>query len=354
MNFLLTSGKPASDRGREGDFAFDPDSGLLYRHSGKQWDDGAPQLHNSLPYVDFVLGPNELATIKDTPVVLVPDPSDATDLVLFVSVQFEWIPGAPANFGNYNHAFKPAIFHSDKDASVSLDTEDSGTLATNITDPDRIVRAPYQAMNGQTGADRLSRGAGLMLAARDHNLTGGTGIIVGRVYYMTDTSMRASLSLTKYFAIDEVYEIDGVLRSFETFGDTSFLTGQFPVINSTANDGIYTVDPALPPVYKGTPCAIIAVNQGTKTFRVAGDKTREFVTREDFSYQVYIVGSTGNDGQYTTVSATFDTDHTDIVVAEDIPDSTADGTAAAEEFTEIPVLEIIPDSTGDGLVVIRS
>lgn len=63
--------------------------------------------------------------------------------------------------------------------------------------------------------------------------------------------------------------------------------------------------------------SVSAVNQGTKTLTVSGDATS--VTT--FS----IVGSTGNNQTFTKVSATFDTDHTDIVVVQSIPSATADG-----------------------------
>ena len=67
---------------------------------------------------------------------------------------------------------------------------------------------------------------------------------------------------------------------------------------------------------------VSAVDQGTKTFTVA-DPYEQAVAALGDTFAV--AGSTGNDETYTKVSAAFDTDHTDIVVAEAIPDSTADG-----------------------------
>lgn len=60
------------------------------------------------------------------------------------------------------------------------------------------------------------------------------------------------------------------------------------------------------------------VNQGTKTFTVNGDA-------HTLSGSISVVGSTGNDGTYTIVTATFVTDHTDIIVVQAIPSATADG-----------------------------
>ena len=68
---------------------------------------------------------------------------------------------------------------------------------------------------------------------------------------------------------------------------------------------------------------ITGINQGTKTFTIAGDYASEFTDTYD---AFRVSGSTGNDGRYTIVSGTFDTDHTDIVVSEAIPDATVDGT----------------------------
>ena len=68
---------------------------------------------------------------------------------------------------------------------------------------------------------------------------------------------------------------------------------------------------------------ITGINQGTKTFTIAGDYASEFTDTYD---AFRVSGSTGNDGRYTIVSATFVVDHTDIVVSEAIPDATVDGT----------------------------
>lgn len=67
--------------------------------------------------------------------------------------------------------------------------------------------------------------------------------------------------------------------------------------------------------------AITAVDQGNKTFTVAGDQTANYAANDI----IKIKDSTGNNGYYTVVSDTFDTDHTDIVVVEAVPSATADG-----------------------------
>ena len=66
-------------------------------------------------------------------------------------------------------------------------------------------------------------------------------------------------------------------------------------------------------------CAVTAL--AANTFTVAGDQSSHFSVGET----IRINGSTDNDGLYTVVSATFVTDHTDIVVEESVDTSTADG-----------------------------
>ena len=67
--------------------------------------------------------------------------------------------------------------------------------------------------------------------------------------------------------------------------------------------------------------AISGVNQGTKTFSTADNVPAEFTAGLLFT----VSGSTGNDGTYTVVSATWTGAQTDIVVSEAIPDATVDG-----------------------------
>lgn len=81
---------------------------------------------------------------------------------------------------------------------------------------------------------------------------------------------------------------------------------------------------ALGKVYcKGTPpgWSIVAVVQGSKQFKFVGDQTDRILAGDKIS----IVGSTGNDGFYTVVSATFATGQTTVTVEETIPDATANG-----------------------------
>ncbi len=65
-----------------------------------------------------------------------------------------------------------------------------------------------------------------------------------------------------------------------------------------------------------------SVDQGTKTFTIANFDVASFL---DAGNEVVVENSTGNDGTYTVVSATFNDIDTEIVVVEDIPDATADG-----------------------------
>lgn len=66
---------------------------------------------------------------------------------------------------------------------------------------------------------------------------------------------------------------------------------------------------------------VIAVNQASKWFAVAGNVVSEYSAGQSIS----ITGSTGNNGVYTVVSATYTT-QTQITVSQSIPSSVADGT----------------------------
>lgn len=87
--------------------------------------------------------------------------------------------------------------------------------------------------------------------------------------------------------------------------------------------------------------AIAAVNPATRTVSVGGtDATSEWTAGQ----RLEIVGSTGNDGAYSVVSATWDAIYTRIVVGEALPSAVADGqlhhlspalaTAMNEDLTE--------------------
>jgi len=83
--------------------------------------------------------------------------------------------------------------------------------------------------------------------------------------------------------------------------------------------------PRQDPIFSGT---VEAANEAdivgvtlSNTFTVAGDVESQF--EADFTFLV--VDSTANDGTYTVVSSTFGGTNTDIVVAETIPSATVDG-----------------------------
>ena len=114
---------------------------------------------------------------------------------------------------------------------------------------------------------------------------------------------------------------DAAQRQWVTDQINSFIQGldfQDPVINFLATP------PGSPNsgdryIILGTK-NINAVNQGTKTFTVTGDASA-LVNGNTFT----VTGSTGNNGTYTVVSATYSSPNTAIVVSQSIPSATADG-----------------------------
>lgn len=89
-------------------------------------------------------------------------------------------------------------------------------------------------------------------------------------------------------------------------------TGDGDMYHGSAQISVDTVDNAFP---------ITAVNTGAKTLTIAGNHAAAFGMGDTLT----VFRSTGNDGDYTVATSTFDTDHTDIVVVEAVPDATVDG-----------------------------
>lgn len=98
----------------------------------------------------------------------------------------------------------------------------------------------------------------------------------------------------------------------------------------------------------GAALAITAVVASTHTFTVAGEHAAEFPVGSLFC----IRDSTANDGNWTVVSATDDT-NTSIVVVETITDETVDGDiySMGHFVTSAPVDEAKIVSTGDAPVI---
>lgn len=88
----------------------------------------------------------------------------------------------------------------------------------------------------------------------------------------------------------------------------------FTLINGVGSGGAGVADTV------GNSFEITGINQGTKTITVDGDASA--IPLND---TLRIYRSTGNDNTFTVVTATFATDHTDIVVVEALPSAVADG-----------------------------
>lgn len=134
------------------------------------------------------------------------------------------------------------------------------------------------------------------------------------------------------------------------------------VIEAAAMGGENTYDY----VITGGDFVITGVNQGTKTFTIAGDKTEYF----SVGAQIKVTESTGNDGLYTVVSAVLNVGNTDIVVSEAIPDPTVDGSLYIDrlpilkgpvadnwhhplkivEYNGAIVVQTLEDTTGTGIL----
>ncbi len=116
---------------------------------------------------------------------------------------------------------------------------------------------------------------------------------------------------------------------------TSRLTIVGPLDKATEYDVLATI-------FISSTFPITGVNQGLKTFTVAGDQTASLPP----GALMNVTGSTGNDDSYTIVSSTYTTS-TAIVVAEAIPVPTVDGSLFGFTY-QVPVIRaIIPDYEQD-------
>ncbi len=113
--------------------------------------------------------------------------------------------------------------------------------------------------------------------------------------------------------------------------DATFGGGTGP-INLTSAGGINLTAQAYPTF------AITAVDQGAKTFTIAGDKT----ALTGLQTSIVVAGSTGNDGSYTVASLTLVTGNTVVAVNEAISDATVDGTLTTATQLGIALTSIVP------------
>jgi len=95
--------------------------------------------------------------------------------------------------------------------------------------------------------------------------------------------------------------------------------------------------------------SITAVDTANNVFSVSGDETSIFSSGDT----IVVSKSTGNDGSYTVSSPSYDSasNETDITVQEDVTDSTADGGIASDDYSSSQVRDgdkiVVTDSDGN-------
>lgn len=168
------------------------------------------------------------------------------------------------------------------------------------------------------------------------------------VYLMTTVSPEAA-----QVDLGTVTAVNQVANTFTVLGDKRGYTEGgclIQIVGSSGdpnNDGYYYVDGDSVRVSNG-PWAVTAVDQAGKQFTIGGDQTASFGVGDT----VTVAGSTGNDGDYTIVTATLNAGSTDVVVSEAIPDATVDGTldTYSTVVTVDPLEDVanIPSPNADG------
>lgn len=138
----------------------------------------------------------------------------------------------------------------------------------------------------------------------------------------------ATITVIDMNAEDESYEID--------VSDTLPNTDSEPYQIVNTDIGLETADKIPSSIYQFTYCltgdfAITAVDTGTDTFTISGNRSGVFIAGDTFT----VTGSTGNNATYTVESITYSDPNTLIVVTGDISDATVDGNINFEICTTI-------------------
>ena len=322
------------------------------------------------PYVDFVLDPVTMTTAPYLDIaaagpgmVLVPGTSDPNNVV--VPVRVFAVTGEGSLWGNdtsLNFSWgssggvnvKSLFPRIDSVSNYLPDPPTTGhppwrTESETVGFGSGVIQEGFSLKPFDTGAAStvLETIKGLPLVAWsdvDCSDSGFGPILFGtrsftcRLYY-TEAPVLAPAQ-NDYFRISF---LDQGAKTFIIGDDASALTGTVTVVGSTGNDGDYTIVSAT--TAAGAPRNITVADQPTYTVTIAGDHRAEFPS----GVLVTIAGSTGNDGVYSTGGVALDGGNTTIAVAY-INDGTADGTITAGTRTEVVVLEAIPDAAADGWV----
>lgn len=105
----------------------------------------------------------------------------------------------------------------------------------------------------------------------------------------------------------------------------------------------------LPDIKAKSGHTINLVTTGTKTFRVTGNATALYTAGRTFE----VINSTGNNGTYTVVSSAFVTPNTNIVVSEVVPSAVADGTTSIYTYYNDPAGVIAFNTALAAIVTIK-
>jgi hypothetical protein len=141
-----------------------------------------------------------------------------------------------------------------------------------------------------------------------------------------------------YKILLQVYQRLGLTTAYNNLITTltSFAAVNFPFGNAA--------------VTKPAKFSIIGVNQGTKTFTIAGDQTASFFNT--WINKVYVQGG-ANEGWYTLVSDTFSGGNTQVVVQETIPSATVSGFLFGSYNNTTHDMTREADSSGESIDMIR-
>lgn len=284
-----------------------------------------------------------------------------------------WLPIGGTNVLGFNVAAEMSKRVTDTDTENALNTAGFNTLR-DLVDNTGSIDLSTNSLTDLSGLEYAFNSSGLNVSDNNVSQANMSDFIdalwkvrasLGDANCVIDISLNNGVDADATAKIDGtgdyLYGIQALDKTNKTFTVAGDQRGKFPGGRKFTVEG-----------NSGTTesHAIVAVDTTNEIVEIGGDQTSKLSVNDT----IEISGSTGNDGTYTVSAVTYNSTsgNTEITVAEDLTDSTADGdviittadnngtyTVASglrveydpsADQTRIPVNETIPSATADGSV----
>ncbi len=268
------------------------------------------------PYVDVTLDASQIAALNSARQTLIPAVAGGSFLHPFFSA-FEFYPDESVSGASFTGSARTWNFKLGTAIAVTAAYGGSWDVAVPasmvLATEEQYAEAPFGGIQKSGGSDWWADSGDFQNvpftigASAAFTITGGlpttTSIADGASGYYAGQLVKDDDSGTFTATINTVDAAGAIL----TYTVTNVGTVGYALTDNIFLTSVSTL-------------TITAVNQGAKTFTVAGNQAAKFHANGVFA----VAGSTGNDGFYTVVSAVFGA-ATVITVVEVLPSAVADG-----------------------------